>query len=85
METSIVESISKDEYLYDSNCLAKAIELRYKAALRVEVCKAHKASGNFLFQSTQEVDKDIARFQRIYDRINFYCKNKAIKILADTQ
>lgn len=84
METAIVQSISKAEYLHDVECLRNAKEMLYKAALRVEVVKAHKTSANFLFASSAELDRDIERLEKVYKRINEYCKRKAIKILAAT-
>lgn len=84
METKIVQSVSKAEYLHDVECLRNAKEMLYKAAIRVEVVRAHRKSADMLFTSSTELDKDIARLEKVYKRINEYCKNKAIKVLMST-
>jgi len=79
---SLSESMSLDEYLFESERFIKIKTMIYKANQTLSVLEAHKRTGNHLFCSTTELDRDIKKWAYIESRLINYAKNKAINLIT---
>lgn len=81
---TISETFTKEQYLKDAEHFLKIKSMIYEANKRLELQRAYKRTGDYLFCSTTEIDNNIDKWAYIESRLKKYALSKVINLLINT-